>query len=153
MDITAHDLQGDYNHIITGVPASFIDEAWPVVADLLEKALKHDYYGMSLADVKEFIVNEEMQLWTVFDEAKHLLAACTTETNEAFGHKGCKIILLAGGHMSTWLDDLLDVIDRWATAQGCEYIEAIGRRGWEKAAKKFGYQYGHTVIYKELGHG
>lgn len=144
-----HQPVGQSFKFIGGIQKEDIDKVWPLVAPMLAKALEYDNSGMRLIDLKDDIEANQKQLWIVADESIRC-AAVTSVTHSMYGRHLARIICLAGDGMDEWLSEILDVIEPWAKSHGCEFIEAVGRKGWERAAKKFGYRHSYTVIQKDL---
>jgi hypothetical protein len=49
-----------------------------------------------------------------------------------------------------WLVELQPEIERWARMQGCARAIAIGRPGWLRVLKRYGYRPWGTAFAKEL---
>lgn len=49
-----------------------------------------------------------------------------------------------------WFDDVQEEIELWAESHGCDYVEGIGRPGWERIGKRLGYRKQYTIYVKEL---
>lgn len=134
---------------IGGIPSDDIDKLWEAVAPMLAEALKYDNSGMRLKDLKEELDADQMQLWIVADDVIRC-AAVTKIANSLYGTHFARILFLAGDHIDEWLGELLTIIEKWAKEHGCDVIEAVGRKGWERVGKKFNYRHSYTVIQKDL---
>ena len=63
-------------------------------------------------------------------------------------------IWLFGGIVGTGranLDTVMEAADFHAKEHECDGIELVGRRGWEKVLKPYGYEHKRVVLIKELG--
>lgn len=103
-------------------------------------------------DIVRFIINGHMQLWMIF----------SPEEQKAYGHvitevkqyPQCKMLTIqhcAGeaNHMQYVEDKMYDVLDRFAKDTQCAGIELIGRPGWGKHVKKYGYEV-QSVSYQKF---
>ena len=103
-------------------------------------------------DIVRFIINGHMQLWMIF----------SPEEQKAYGHvitevkqyPQCKMLVIqycAGeaNHMQYVEDKMYDVLDSFAKDTQCAGIELIGRPGWGKHVKKYGYEV-QSVSYQKF---
>ena len=63
-------------------------------------------------------------------------------------------IWLFGGKHGTQranLDAVMEAADYYAKEHECAGIELLGRKGWEKVLKPYGYDYKSVMLIKELG--
>ena len=60
-------------------------------------------------------------------------------------------IWLAGGDMASSIESILEAADFHAKEHECDGIEVLGRRGWEKVLKPYGYEHKRVMLIKELG--
>lgn len=45
---------------------------------------------------------------------------------------------------------LLDYFEVWAKTQGAEWVEVIGRKGWERVLKPYGFNHEYTSLLKRI---
>lgn len=116
---------------------------WPWVQHWLAKA---DGYRSTADDLYPLLCRGERQLWLCLS-GECLSGACITRLAE---YPQCKAVVVTtlGGDGGDWNAMLQDVED-YARAHGCDRLEIQGRRGWLRALQ--GYQEVSTVISKELG--
>jgi len=63
-------------------------------------------------------------------------------------------IWLFGGAVGTGranLEAVMEAADFHAEEHECDGIELVGRRGWEKVLKPYGYEHKRVMLIKELG--
>jgi hypothetical protein len=58
-------------------------------------------------------------------------------------------IFAAGGTLKA-MDDLGPTVEAFGRLHNCDMASATGRRGWQRHARKHGYQPADPVIWKEL---
>jgi hypothetical protein len=90
---------------------------------------------------------QSAQLWAVYDEARPI-AAAVTEVIDKDLRRDCNIWLCAGSYSEQARDCLLREIEDWARRVGCERIQLVGRRGWEK--KMPAYRRTRVILEKRL---
>jgi hypothetical protein len=59
-------------------------------------------------------------------------------------------IWLAGGDMDSCIDAMLDAAEFHAGQHECDGIEVVGRRGWERVLKPYGFEHKRVMLIKEL---
>jgi hypothetical protein len=130
---------------ITGVATEDLDTVFPDAAPLLEKALSNT---LSLQDTKQALLRGEMQLWIAYEDK--IITAFITEIVDYPQRKVVRIILCGGDKLDSWVKDFLNLVEAWGKGCGAKSMEIVGRRGWVRALKKYGYNETNTVIEKEL---
>ena len=58
-------------------------------------------------------------------------------------------VFLGGGELDQLADMHADVI-AWAKTQGCTGATIVGRKGWERAFKQYGWTPVHVTLAKEF---
>ena len=130
----------------------------PKVMDLIERAC--EYSGGRFDPISTLQAcagvepNRQWQLWiagyTGGDEPPTMDSiAITAITVYPTGLKLLEMILVAGDGARAWLQ-FDDFVADWARKQGCERVQAFGRRGWSRTLPKSWRQ--STVIFeREIG--
>lgn len=130
-----------------GVPAEKLEPIWPVVEPLLEKALEGNCGEVTTFDVYQGIKSRDLQLWVIYDGS--VQAAVITEIINYPRKKTCRALQVAGSNMDEWMH-LIQVIEDWAKEQGARSMELIGRKGWERYMKQYGFSFEHVTLNKEF---
>ena len=65
-----------------------------------------------------------------------IVGAMTIEYSYYPRYKMCRVVTIAGERMSDWIGDLY-ILEDWAKAQGCAYMDMYARRGWKKVLKEY----------------
>ncbi len=89
-----------------------------------------------------------MQLWVVFVRDE-VVAAMTTELVFYPRKKICRIVTLGGWDFQQW-GEHIELVADWARSTGCDHIETFARKGFARAAKRFGFEEQYTVLSKSL---
>jgi hypothetical protein len=90
------------------------------------------------------LVHAKMQLWIIGE----FNAVLITEIKES----SCILHMINGNGMADWQDEVISTIELWALQIGCTKMVVMGRKGWEKIGKQYGYYYAYTALQKELNH-
>jgi len=130
----------------------------PKVMDLVERAC--EYSGGRFDPVSTLQAcagadpNRHWQLWIAGysggDEPPTMDSiAVTAITVYPTGLKLLEMILVAGENARSWLQ-FEDFVAAWAKREGCQRLQALGRRGWSRTLPKHWRQ--SAVIYeREIG--
>lgn len=110
---------------INGHPIT-LDDLWPQACVHLAPALEHARGSHTLEHVREAIEIGNAQLWPMGDDGTIVSEVTKTPT----GQLGCRL-WLAGGNLRALIAAEV-VVSEWAAEQGCEFMEIIGRPGWQR---------------------
>lgn len=130
----------------TAIHPTLLEKAWPVLEPLIARVCR---YGgeWQPSTVLLKCMNQSAQLWAVWDESRPV-AAAVTEIFDKDLRRDCNIWLCAGSYSDQARDCLLREIEDWARSIGCERIQLVGRRGWEK--KLPAYRRTRVILEKRL---
>ena len=110
------------------VPDPLNWDRWTEAAALLEPARARSDEVIDLLGFNEL-------LWAVLD-GDDLLACATARLTE---DGSCEVMLVGGRDHQRWLRELNDMIGAAAAEAGATRMVAMGRRGWVKALRAFGW--------------
>jgi len=111
-----------------------INTLWNDVKDLIAKT-NDDV--LNEKDVLEYLKAGHYILWiATVTNSDAIVAAMTVEYVHYPRHKMCRVVTIAGDRMSEWIGDL-NMLENWALAQGCAYMDMYARRGWKKVLKEY----------------
>ena len=137
--------------MIKYIDTEAIDSYWPIVKCLISSALDHSCGELSTQDVYKRLHEETMGLLVVHDNG--IKAACVVDFIDYPQITALRVVALSGSGMDEWLSDLLDFLDKWAVENNMSRIEQMGREGWVRKLKNFGYEKRYTFMTKELRDG
>lgn len=130
--------------MIVPVPSEVLVDHWnevkPWLRDVYEE-VGYDENGILME-----LLSKNMQLWRGED------FACVTQINIYPKWRVASILFLGGENMKDWLEDLHEVLEPWAKAEGCKYLEGYGRVGWTRALAPYGWKSSY-IGRKELDNG
>ena len=118
-----------------------------IVSDILS-AMHYSNGERSFSDLIHEIARGEKQIW-VHSTDDEFNATVVTQVSQFPSKKTCEILYLGGDKAVEFVTDI-SAIEDWAREQGCDDIQAIGRRGWVKALAPLGYSERYTITGKAL---
>ena len=111
-----------------------INSIWDDVKDLIAKT--NDEI-LNEQDIYEWLKTGYYTLWIATEkDSDKIVWVMTLEYASYPRHKMCRIVTFAGGQINDWINDLY-ILEKWAKAQGCQYIGIYGRKGWKKVLKEY----------------
>lgn len=108
-----------------------VDGVWDKVEPFVIKALKRWIPAWRPSDLKEDIKSETMQLWIAYnsDEEK-VYGVCMTQVMKYPLMKALHVFLVGGIDFKKWQKMWVEEAEKRAKAEGCNILQATGRRGW-----------------------
>lgn len=135
---------------LIGVPHSSIEQVWDKAKPMLQKGIDYGDGELDMDDILKFLLDRAMQLWVLYNYTEDVIVmAAVTELITYPQKRICRFVTLGGGRVEDWMSYIED-IEGWAKVQGCEAMEAFGRRGLAKKLEQVGYANKYVVIRKEL---
>ncbi len=131
-----------------GVMHHSINNIWQEVSPLLNQAIEYSDGKFSLSDVYHLLRERDMQLWVAYNNSG-LKACCVTQIIPYPQKKVMFLVFSAGIDSENWLH-FTETLNEFAKEQGCTSSEILGRRGWKKKMKQFGFEEIHTVFRCDL---
>ena len=145
------EAQVDRNPVrVVAIPANCAREYWPNVERFAESALQHAADNMTVQTVLEMIVSGNLILVVVTDERDVPLASMTFEVVDKPEGKICHCMTLGGDDLETWVEDFVEVWRAVAKQLDCKRVTIKGRAGWERYAKRFGFEHQYTIMSLEV---
>ena len=133
------------------IPTKSVDEVWGVVKNDIANALSRSN-GYALSDhIKEWIKQQKMQLWILWDseaEKEKYYGVVVTEVIQRPLQRCLNIKIMIGRHREKW-QHLIKHIEDFAWQQNCDLLELVARPGWKKVLKPFGYKESHVLLEKK----
>lgn len=126
-----------------------LDEYWPM-AELMIKAAQQRYeHQYGLDDVLAGLRAGRAVLWIVSVDSAPV-AAMTTSVEVYPRRRSLVIELLGGEALDVWGGAAIEELAEIAKASGYDAIETKARLGWQKMARKHGFQVKHVAYEMEL---
>ena len=136
--------------LISAVSPEMVPVLWPVMFEKLEKAVECANGELDMEDVFSKMMNKIM-LPIVISEGENIIAVIAVEVRDFDSGKRILNVTLAGGSkLDSWVALLDETLIGLARDKNCSEIYIVGRAGWQRAIKKYGYGAIHTVISKKV---
>jgi|TARA_R100000988_G_C3893079_1_gene113766 hypothetical protein len=125
---------------VSYVPREYINSCWKQVEGYLKKATEYTHGRYEVEDLYLAVCEFGHLLWIAFDE-KEIKGAVITNVI-VYPKKTYLCLAFCGGkEFSTWKDPMLQMLRNWAKDNGCQGLEAVGRKGWTKVFKHQGHKF------------
>ena len=121
---------------------------WERLKPFIESALSHSCGEIAIQDVYQKLQSGDMGLIDI-----HGKAAAVVEFMDYPQITALRVVALGGNSMDMWLDELMDFLYLWAKENGMDRIEHMGRKGWVKALKDYGYMERYTFMTRDVDYG
>lgn len=118
---------------------------WPHISHMIKRAMERGGMGR-FEDVERDVLSRNAYLWLAMESSSVLASAVTQVTQEGF-MRLCTIVACAGHDWERW-GHMIEGLEKYAKAEGCQHIEICGRPGWIKRLPD--YRTVKVVIRKEL---
>lgn len=126
-----------------------VRQHWPEAEVHLRRAVRGCDPESYMRTVQASVFAGINTLWRIEQDDK-LLAYCVTNFYSTNGlHTIAQIHLLTTSDMEEVLP-LLDYFNVWAKKSGANWIEVIGRKGWERKLKPYGFNHEYTSLMKRV---
>lgn len=135
---------------VAAIPADLALEYWSNVEDYARRALEFAFDGMTVETVLDRIVRGNLILIVVTVEGK-IKASMTIELVDLPIGRIAHCMTLGGEDLESWVDEFVETWKLLGEALGADYITIKGRAGWERYARKFGFQHMYTNMYLKIG--
>jgi len=123
--------------LIVAIPPEQIEDIWVKVSPMLEKALNKNPGDLDIDDVRDKMFSGEYLLMCAV-EGEDILASFAVEIFSE-KRKKANIVLCGGEQIDEWLTPFMNVIKPLVKEQGCDVLTIMGRKGWERKMKPFGF--------------
>jgi len=133
---------------IQGILNDRIEEVWDQVTPLISNALRYSYQEYDLEDIKQGLLDRDMQLWVAFRE--DMITTCMITRILKFPKAKHLVILIYSGEDVKRMLPFKEKLYEWAKGQGCTSVQLYGRPGWERVLAKEGYEKIYTVLRAKL---
>lgn len=132
---------------LVGIPGAEVAHAWTWVAPFIERAARESRGRFTVEGIIERLLSEAWQLWAVCAGAEVVAVITTQIYVEVSGQRVAAIIFATGSSPREWVH-LVDAVEDWARASGCQKLEMLARKGW---ARMLGdYKLTHILLERAL---
>lgn len=137
---------------ITAVNPELIDLVWDDIRDMLEGATDTAGKKFDVEDVRTQALQNIYVIWIIMDDNSDnkIVAAFTTRLVQYPKRMALAVDWLGGSRMREWIDDMNDIMFRYAKDLGCGHIEGYGRKAWGRWLGKRGWEPAYTCYEAEV---
>lgn len=136
----------------TRVKIQNVPNVWPACIAHIDAALEYAGGEMDASDVLNLVLRGLFTLWTVIED-QTIVAAATSEIVTYPKCKALRVVTLGGSGINRWFAALDREWEREARRQDCIRIEAVGRKGWGRAVKAYGYADQMNFVMRQVSYG
>jgi len=134
---------------IFGIQPERIDDAWSDIAPFIQMGLDRANGENSLDDVYQMIADRRV-VPVVMTYEGNILSVVTLEIVQKPRKKIMTLMTAGGTELDSWLDEFMDVALELAIEQDCDALYVIGRPGWAKILKRYGFHQRYVTLTREL---
>jgi hypothetical protein len=130
----------------------FLDALWSQAEPLLKRGVQTERGRYSTRDIYHWIKTNEQQLWVVMRGREMIAAGLMRCYIHPSGKHGAAWHLLGakpGARVWEWIDSLIEAGMAEARARGSSEMVIVGRHGWLRFAKRYGFKPEATVLLRE----
>ena len=125
---------------VVHIPKENINTVYPMVKDELEDILLKAENGFYAEDVLEYLNNNDMQLWIIWDNENNLKKGFViTEIIERPRLKFCSVFVMTGSNRKRWQYEVMRNLIDFGKQNGCQKGISLARKGWTKIYKQYGF--------------
>lgn len=135
------------------VPVETLEVVWPLVKKRLEAVEQRSKGLMPVGVMRSLVEEQKWQLWVALNPERkgEVLAVALTELMvHPNGAKSAKVWVLTGDCREKWYKVGVEILEAWAVAEGCAFVESYVRPGWEIELKPLGWRKTHVHVEKWL---
>ena len=138
--------------MVTYVPTDYLDVFYDKVSPFLDRAAGRSNGRYRGDDFWEMVKDGSHQLWVTLDDEENIVGVTSTTIYENRNLTVMEIIAHGGnGSLDRkYLSEVMRNMQEFAEDNNCDVIRIVGRRGWVKALKPYGYHSQHVVLEKEV---
>jgi len=116
------------------IPSDRVKEVWAFAKGMIADAMHRGALGC-FEDVEQEVLAGKALLWIAWDGfATH--ASAVTRIDKIGSDKVCIIVACGGRAINNWIG-CLDMIEQYASAEGCRKVRIYGRPGWQRVLKQY----------------
>ena len=132
------------------VPVHLLTNVLPEAREHLERVVEASHGDITYESIRNELVNGQAQLIAVFKGHKVIAAVTVNVTTMDSGKRVLMAPVVGGDEMELWLDDVMNLLNKMAKDTCCDTIRGIGRAGWTRQLKKYGWKPTMTIVEFEV---
>ena len=133
---------------IVPIQTQDIDRYWYLAADHVQKGIDWAGYQIKHEVIKEECKREQKNLWLAIKD-KEVKAAILTFVDQEYRLRTGTLWIAAGKDHGSWVH-ASKIISDWFKEIGCAQMKIVGRNGWAKKLKTYGFKQKISIYEKDL---
>lgn len=126
---------------------------WPHAKEMLRAAIVSDDPEQQLREIEAKVATGLETLWQLQDEKGKVTGYAITILYTTSGETVVAQLHVAAAAGLQLLTSHLDEFESWATGIGVDRLEVIGREGWARVLKPYGFSFDHVSLIKRVTKG
>ncbi len=123
---------------------------WDELYSFLQKAIKYSNGELNEDSIKTQTSAGNLLLTAIYDDTTLVSVIAFELLIFTSGKRVINIQLAGGSDMVNWIEKMDDISQSIARAKDCNEIYIVGRPGWQRKLKQYGFEPIHTVLHKEV---
>lgn len=117
-----------------------VGAAWPLFKEYAERVLPLTRKRRCATRFLLDLIQKQEILFIVMNDVGKVIGFASSAMVEYDEVKLLQVRMLAGDFFSEWIDEMHETLEKFARENGCAGMELIGRRGWSRKLKHFGWR-------------
>tara|TARA_R110002012_G_scaffold58373_1_gene151446 strand:- start:116 stop:589 length:474 start_codon:yes stop_codon:yes gene_type:complete len=125
------------------IPHDQISLVWNQIEEFLKKSAKRSDGRTRVEDIFYDLINNQTHLWIIFDTGNLKINGVQITLFNIYptGKKMLNLEHTSGKNMQAWVENGIEIMTKFAKANGCEGLEGMGRHGqWNWVKNKKGWK-------------
>jgi hypothetical protein len=125
-----------------------VDAYWPKIVELMEQ-VPHTWDHSTVESLQEAIAEGRMQIWGLASETR-IEAVLFTQLVTYPAKKVMQVVWACGSGLIEALPEIEVKMECFARMQGCDEVQIIGREGWERIFKPYGFRKSSVTLTRPV---
>lgn len=136
---------------LTQIPPEHFDLAPARCFDDIKQVVDLANGERDMGHVCAALASGENQLWVYWDEQSEHIGTVVTRIIDFDAMRACVIEYCAGpaNAVQDYFNHI-EEIETWARYNGCQETRIVGRKGWRRVLRDYGYEHQYEVLGKKL---
>ena len=123
---------------------------WPRVKHHLQRVVDESHGDLCMKSIRAGLLKGEGQLLAI-TRGEYILAAATMNVQTMDSGKRVLVVPAVGGdEIENWIEALDEYVTQVAKNLMCDSVRGIGRLGWVRKLKDYGWTPCHQIVEKEV---
>lgn len=127
-------------HFVSAIPSGHIRNVLPEILPFLDRAALPSRGRCLPEDLLADVLSGAQVLWCAFDPDRKnkIVGIVLTQVLDYKRKRALDIVFCSGEDFYSWSDQMFDMVMRYGQDMNCHVIEFTGRKGWDRALKRYG---------------